>query len=388
MIRRILFLVNFPFSKRDFRRFGIELLMQNGFEVEVWDLTNILYPEVRKNYIFSDLIDWPHCKVFDDKKTALDKIRSLSPDTFIIVKFHYFQERHSLYKAVSDSKAEYAVVMSNAVPPPEANRKQSISSYLRKLKRFKVKGLIDRLLLKLPLTWLGIKPAKFILVGGERLLKHSYIANKTTKIVWAHAFDYDIYLEERMMPAVEQPIAVFLDSYVPFHPDRCLTKTGFPILADKYYTLLNNIFVIIEDKLGLEVVIAVHPSSHYETHPDYFRGRKLVKGKTAKLVRESRLVLAHYSTALNFVNLFKKPVTFLTFSEIATQYQGHLTSAVAKWFGKEPIFMENGSDIDWRSELTVSKRHYDNYRKAYIKTEDSEDLPYWQIVANKLKERS
>jgi hypothetical protein len=38
-------------------------------------------------------------------------------------------------------------------------------------------------------------------------------------------------------------------------------------------------------------------------------------------------------------------------------------------------------------ELPVTERaaHYNRYRRDYIKTEHSEDLPFWQIVANRLK---
>jgi len=40
MIKRIIFLVEMKFNFRDYQRFGIEILQQNGFSVEVWDMTN------------------------------------------------------------------------------------------------------------------------------------------------------------------------------------------------------------------------------------------------------------------------------------------------------------------------------------------------------------
>jgi len=42
MIKKVIFLVEAPFNQRDFKRFGIETLMQAGFDVWVWDFTPFL----------------------------------------------------------------------------------------------------------------------------------------------------------------------------------------------------------------------------------------------------------------------------------------------------------------------------------------------------------
>ena len=384
MIRKILFLVNSPLDRRDFERFGIELLMKNGFEVEIWDITDILHPDVRKNYTPPDPINWPHCRVFSDKEYTLNEIKALSSETFIIAHIHYLRERYSVYKAISDSKAKYGVEVSNALPSGD-DKKQSFLFYLKKLRKVTVKKLLDRGFLRLPFTWLGIRPASLILAGGEQSLKYHYPANKTTEIVWVHAMDYDFYLKDRNNSSIERPIAVFLDSYLPFHPIRFYRMEKSPISADKYYSILNKFFNLVEDRLGLEVIIAAHPRSQYEKHPDCFEGRKWVRGQTFRLVKESKLVLTHSSTTINFANLFYKPVIFLISSDLEKAGRGSLIRGMAGWFGKKPIVMDNNRNIDWEFELTVSKGHYDNYRQAYIKTDHSEDLPFWQIVVNRLK---
>ena len=133
------------------------------------------------------------------------------------------------------------------------------------------------------------------------------------------------------------------------------------------------------------MIIAAHPRSHYDKLPNSFDGRKCIRGETIRMVKESRLVLAHSSTALNFANLLHKPVVFLTSSKLNKSFEGPYIREMAECFGKRPIFMDGNNNIDWNFELTVSKSHYDNYRHAYIKTDHSEDLPFWQIVANRLK---
>lgn len=388
MINKVLFLVSNPFNQRDFERFGIELLLENDFDVEVWDLSEVLSPLLVKHYKLPDPINWQHCKVFTNKKHALKELKNIPPDTFIINLIGYSLKSYWLYRALSASQAGYAVHMSNALPFIEIDRKL-ILLYLRKLNNVRwtkllslMKKVVNHSFYQVPFTLLGIKPASLILAGGEQCLKYPYPTDKTTEVLWAHTLDYDIYLKEREIPFTERHIAVFLDEYLPFHPD-CIES---PIInADKYYPVLNKFFSRVEQELGLEVVIAAHPRSQYEKHPDYFEGREWVRGKTVRLVKESQLVLTHSSTALNFANLFCKPVVFLTSHDLDKDRHGPFIKLMANWFGKEPIFIDRDININWERELTVSVSSYDSYLRAYIKTDHSEDFPFWQIVANRLK---
>ena len=391
MIKTILFLVEDPFNQRDFQRFGVELLLENGFNVGVWDLSNILNPHLTKNYQPPDPIDWPGCKIFNNKKVALEKMRNLPSATFIINFISYSPKSYCVYRAISASQAEYAVFMAGAIPSPfmGISKRGRILSYLKRPGKVSGGKLVNYIanysFYHSPFTWLGLKPASLILAGGKECLVYPYPVNKSTEILWAHTLDYDLYLKEKNVPATERPIAVFLDEYLPFHPDYIYAGIQAPITADGYYPLLNRFFSLAERELGLKVVIAAHPRSHYEKPPDYFEGREWVRGKTIRLVRESRLVLAHASTALSFANLFHKPVMFLTSSDLDKSSLGPLIRVMANWFGKNPICMDGDTIIDWAQELTVNSGHYEHYRQAYIKTEHSEDLPFWQIVANKLR---
>jgi hypothetical protein len=58
---------------------------------------------------------------------------------------------------------------------------------------------------------------------------------------------------------------------------------------------------------------------------------------------------------------------------------------MARWHGKEPVLLDNLSDINLDKMFDVNIQLYKNYRKAFIKGEDSEELPFWQIVVNRLK---
>ena len=243
--------------------------------------------------------------------------------------------------------------------------------------------------IRCPFSWLGIKPANLFFAGSkETFNKYFGPIDNTTEILWMHTMDYDIYLKQRNKNFTEQPIAIFLDDYIPFHPDFIAQGMPFPFPADNYYQMLNRFFKLVEDQLGLEVIIAAHPRSNYETHPDYFEKHKCLKGQTFKLIRESRFVMAHGSTALALANLFYKPVILLTSSELDnTDLASHIR-IMAKWFGKKPIHMDKldeNHEIDWKQELAVDKDCYDLYRQSYIKAKESLDYPQGQILIDRLK---
>jgi len=388
MIKRIIFLVVSPFNLRDYQRFGIEILQQNEFKVEVWDITPNLLPIFYNSYTPPDSFDYEGLTLFSKKLELYNKIAVLKNSDFVVNIIPYNLKSLWIYRTLSKSEADYAVFMANAIPSIN-NGKLKVSIYLRKIKKlFKLspKKIWGLLLSRIPFRWFYVKSAKICLAGGEKCLKYHYPTDANTEVLWAHTLDYDLYLKEKNNPVSERLIAVFIDEYLPFHPDYIVAGIKPRVAPDRYYFLLNNFFKLIENKLGLEVIIAAHPRSNYESRFDYFKERKCIKGQSVKLIRESKLVLSHGSTALSFANLFYKPVTFLTSSGLDKSPEGPFIKEMAKRFGKRPIFIDKDNDIDWEFELTVSKNHYNNYRRDYIKTKHSKDLPFWQIVANRLKE--
>jgi len=226
-------------------------------------------------------------------------------------------------------------------------------------------------------------------VAGEKYLNYKYYlrypVGKNTEILHIHSFDYDIFLKDKDEAGQKRATAIFLDEFYPFHPDYTLLNRESPVKVDSYYRSLNVFFDLVEKGTGLSVIIAAHPRSDYQNRPDYFNGRKRIKGMTARLIKESRLVLAHSSTAVKLANLFYKPVIFMTSLDLDRGYEGEYIREFAKSFNKNPISVDRVDNVDWQRELTVARDYYDNYRKMYIKSDKGKDLPSWQIVADRLK---
>ncbi len=388
MINRIIFLIENRFYSRDYQRFGIELLRNNGFCVEIWELWPILYPELLQSRNAQDMFYDEGLVGFNAKTDAYVRLSILSDRDFVINLVSYNHGNLWVYKALSKSGADYAVMYANSLPMPAVNNKslfKILEENIRYLASFRRVNRWKSLYMNLPSWFNNIKSPRLILAGGDRCIDNRYPFDKNTEILNGHSFDYDLYLKYKDTPVTERPIAVFLDEFLPFHPDYVFMGNKAFSAAEAYFPSLNGFFDLVEKETGLEVVIAAHPKSDYENRPDCFNGRRCIKGKTLDLVREAKLVLAHASTSLNIANLFYKPVIFITSLDLDKSYAGVYISEIAKWFGKKPININNDYQIDWDAELMCNKEKYEAYRKAYIKSSGSEVLPLWQIVANELK---
>lgn len=393
MIERIIFLRETHFNFPKNRGPCIDVLKKNGFRVEIWDMMPILHPEFLENYTYPHAYDYEELAVFHDRLEAYRALSSLSQSDFVINDISYLFWNLEVYRALSRSKARYAVRYENAVPIYKDSRKEMFKKRLKfffGFKRPNSKFLVlwKKLFMRLPFRWLGVRPAHLILAGGDKCFMYRYPVDRNTKILRIHAADYDLYLKGKDSPCATSPVAVFIDEFLPFAHDALFDGRGSIMDVERYYSLLNSFFDRVEKETGLKVMIAANPRSHYEDLPDYFNGRKCIRGKTIDLIKESQLVLAHRSTAVSFANLYNKPVIFMTCSDLDKLFDGSQIKEMARWFGKEPVFMENGHDIDWKAELTVSKSHYDHYCQAYIKMKGSPELPFWEVVANQLKQDS
>lgn len=387
-IKRLIFLTETQFCLRDYQRFGIEILQKNGFDVEVWDLSQILHPSYFANYTPLDTVDYRGLTLFSGREELYRKFSQLTSSDFIINIVTYNVGNLEVFKLASQSRSGYAAFYANAIPDPVIKRSW-LEEKLKWLASLRYLKTWERLYMNLPLRWINLKAPKIIFGGGNESItcyrKYYNTIGADTEVLFIHTLDYDLYLAQKEAPYVEKNTAVFLDEYGPFHPDFAISDEDVFMDADSYYPKLNILFDRLEEETGLEVVIAAHPRSRYEDHPDYFNGRRCLRGETINLVKECKLVLTHCSSAVNFANLFLKPVIFMTSVSLGGTYADARVKQFARYFGKKAVFMEEYQDIDFRQEMRVSRQHYDSYKRAFIKIENSEDLPFWQVVADRLR---
>jgi hypothetical protein len=381
-ITRIIYFISSPFNDRDYERFGIELVQKNGYEVEVWDFSPFLNPDRFKNSSDSSRNIFKKYRVFLNVKGAVYQIRNLRNDCFCILLVDFSYKSYRIFHALTKNTIPYSIQRYNFL----TYDLDTSNSYLRKIQTFSFKAILNSIFIKyIPYSFIGVGPAKILLfLGGKTdLSKLKIPINEETKIVYSHYYDYDLYLKEIQKPLfLDKKKCVYLDSFLPFHPDF---GTKQIIKPEKYYQSLCVFFNFLEQKYRVEIIIAAHPRSDYETRPEYFGGRKIIKGKTAELVRNSGLVICHESASVSFAVLFEKPTIFVTFEGLNGTVTGMMINCIAGLLDKKPINLDDNLKIDWDKEMIVNKEAYRSYRNKYIKEEGTEELPIWQTFVNHLK---
>lgn len=386
-VTRIIFFVETLFNRRDYDRYGIEILQKNGFDVEVWDFSRFLRPSAAPHTAEADAINWSGHKQFQGEGEALEAIAALTSSCFVVCIVAYRLRSFSLYRALSRAPVRYCIEMTNVIPGV-VSAVEDPQSFLARIRQSSFVQLLDAFFSRIPFRWWGIRPAALLLAGGtcSEQKVSAYPSDRGTRTLWAHKLDYDVYLNERDRPvSADAKLGVFLDEYLPFHPDYDRLKLKPFSEAEAYYPGLRRFFDFLEREHGVRIVIAAHPHSQYNGHPDYFGGRPVVHGKTLELVRKAGCVIAHSSTALNFAVLFRKPVLFITTDSLQrSQRMARSIGVMAAWLGKTPINVDAPLDLNWEKELAVDSEAYGRYREAYIKKAGSPDKPAWQIVADHL----
>ena len=327
------------------------------------------------------------------RSTELAEAIRLEPaDTFFINLVEPTTQSYQLYRSLHHSGSRYAVITANAIPAIEEIGKELVSEKVRRLHRLllRPKELFMRIAGKIrQLVTNSLSGpssgASLWIAGGTRSVAAgaSYPRSRLTRTIWAHALDYDSYLAAGAPLAHSDGTIVFLDSYLPHHPDYAGEDLP-PLDAVRYYASLRRLFDDIEDHLELRVLIAAHPRAEYSDET-LFGGRPIIKDRTADLVRKSALVLAHWSTAISHAVLYEKPIVLLTANAFQGRQESRFIVAMADWLGSRPVNIDEPVSVDWSEQLSVNRKAYRAYRAAFIKKEGSPELPFWQIVADAIR---
>ena len=393
---KVVILFGTLFNQRDYQRFGIETLEANGFEVEVWCCTPFLYQSAYQRVKVVDPIKYLGHRLFQTKGELVTAINALPSSSWVISKIGFGRTALSIYRLLYRRRIRLGFTTGNPLPQSLHNSVGRQAKFWEKVKRVKPNKLHKSLFsltygLYIRFLEAQIRPAcTFVVAAGANTLQHfRWTLSEQTDVLWAHVPDYDIYLGVKDEPTqVDDNVGVFLDSYMPFHPDCVFV--GRPPLGgpDEYYPIVCSFFDWVEREHSVRVVIAAHPRSDYENHPDYFGGRPVIKNKTAKLIKQSRFVItSHACTAMNYVVLFGKPALFLQLDAIINSLrygtnEGEMFQAMTRVLGKKPLTLHNVHSVDWEYEMRVDEAAYAWYRNAYIKRDGSAEKLFWQIVAD------
>jgi hypothetical protein len=392
MIKKIVCFSATPFTKQAHNNFNIDIFKRNGFELNFYDFSPIAFPDLYRASIFLGFPESKDYFLFHDKKKAIEEIRHLGEECFVLMMNYYQKENFIFFQTLSKTNIPYAIYSVEAAPSGFGVYGVPLWSKLflklynlnfRKLKALLYKPKLASIF--------NVRSPNICILGGEKSLeinRTAALVGENTEFLWTHARDYNAYLDQRGQEVVEENIAVFLDLGCPMFPfDQELPDGKTHLSVERYYPSLCRFLDHVEKELGLKVIIAAHPKSDHIKFPEYFGGRLTIRDETLALIKKSKLVISHQSMALTWIILERKPWLYLTTAEYGVDlHYSEGMKVTGDFLGKTLIDIDKEPySVDWEKELYVSQDLYLKYERQFIKKEDSEKLNTWQIFTNRLK---
>ena len=383
-MKKILILYPYPFIKRDYERFGIEIL-KKSFDVKVLNLVPWLRPDIWKKY--SDTIfNFKEYFTVTSKEDFIDFIKG--SDFNIIFDLMYADSKTNwIRRRLKTDKNFFVNIEVNAIPEPKIHIVENIKKVL-KFQMSPIK-ILKKVLFFLKKKYYNFKKIKsdISINGGLFSLKNSKAKIK----IQAHTMDYDIYLENinKKNKKEEKNYAVFIDEGPFYNPDSDIFYP-VPFKEDEYFLTLLDFFRKFKNETNLDILFAVHPKTspkNLKKCSNYLKEIKCVIGNTAELVKDSKVVLTHESTALSYAILFNKPLIFITSDEINDSWMKPHIDAFNKIINSHVINISKKKTEPLNTEklFKIDKNGYNKYLYDFLKIPNSPNLPLWEIFSQEIK---
>ncbi len=375
-MKNIVFIKYSPMTKKVYEDYCFNTLLELGYVVEYWDISNLFdFPNMcieeykpENNLILRSITSY---------KELNDLVEEKSKAVFITMMTCVYNQK-KLLKIFT----KYNVTTAFWGPDPVYSQK---SSFNRRIKRVTAKKLFRvlsdyylHLLLRLNLLhyykyYFSVGEFGYRQIGiyDDKLLSRAIALP-------INSFDYNKYHYKSDEQGVNvNNYIVFIDQYLPLHPDNIIIgKSNIP--ADAYYKELNNCFSFIEKQLNMKIVIAAHPKALKYKEKDYFDGRKVVFNQTSQLIKNASLVLAHYSTAIDYAVMSYKPVLLLNaylFEPSAPQYVDYIMS-ISSRLGFNVITIEDCArklqSVNLLKLTCNQKERYESFINEYCTAKNKE----------------
>lgn len=348
-MKRIIIIDHEPLTVRRQQIFHMEEFLAAGFELEHWDMSQYFHPGMT----LPNTLRKPYGYTLNSIEELEKRLRKQPVDQtlFIVELFNRWCNRSvfrllSRYGCFTVKLELYSTATLDELPLWQKIRLSSLKQIV-----YGVGHRIEEAAYGLYQRCYHFTPYRYVIRSGCKFPADLYINHP----------DWEQYMAVRdEVSEPQKPYAVFLDEYFPLHPDLRYFLGQDGSGAVEYQRSMNRFFEQVEQRYGVEVVIAAHPKSDYDEQT--FQGRRIVKYQTVSLVRDSSLVLMHSSAAFSFAVMFDKPLTLLTtrgYRHSRHQYQ-HL-ERLSRMSGLRIVDVDG--DVDWSA---VGCRVPESVRERYI----------------------
>lgn len=211
-----------PLTKKYQEDFYFSDILKNGIQVQFWDLSSIYFAHLQ----ISDAIEEQYIFKINSIKEFDTKVRVERSDrTLFISQMTYEWSVLKIFRVLTKYNCKTAVLSRGALPIP----KRSVTNFIKKNNYKEICNKIykySKTRVPVILKKIGyIKPYNFVFTAGSKGIGGLGVGYemeiKCARIIQLNSFDYDKFFEINKEKSLfkEYKYCVFLDEYLPFHPD-------------------------------------------------------------------------------------------------------------------------------------------------------------------------
>ena len=385
----VIAVVDWAYSERDHHRFGVKYFVECGFNVTIFNFCEITFPHVKlaDSFDATSVVSYLRIRSRNQFKFRIKSIES--PTTVLIMAGAGSNPRIAWYFRQM-KKAGFRMGLVSATVHPILDSNVFPTSFRMKV----IKALYDPrkavkyLISKIVQITTYFPAVDFFCAAGEFAEQMAHpLLGPNTKLIPIQSFDFDRMWEVggKSLSGLPERFAVFLDEYLPFHPDYDALKIAAPLSAEQYYPNLRRIFDRIEEAYSCKVVIAAHPRAVYSEKQveEWFGGRQVVFSETPALVSDSILALAHASTSISYVILKNKPLLLIDSDRWIGSFMRAGIDSICAILCPRLVFLEGEEAVPVHLDsMILDPERLSRYRSDFIGSPAAKKCPsYWVLAA-------
>lgn len=383
MKRILTFLIESPLDKRNYIRFGIQYL-DSRYVVQILDCTHYVYPKIPAK--LNVMID-PGCRyTLISSSKELRNIDPVGIGGIVIDMLGETISGNNVRRHLLQNGGLRVLVLAGRLHFTPSLFLERLKKLITKAWRpTSIQSFLKQAVRTLDKKLAPVRPIDLLVLGGAADIN----AIRSTSIVYAHSFDYDRWQTLPQSNLVHQgKFALFLDEDMVSHPDYVRLRLQPAATEASYYSAINHFFNEYQQYTGIPVYVAMHPHSQYLKQSNLWGDRKLFYAQTPEAIKGASQIFLHFSTAISFAILDNKPITHLISDEIMKSFMGRQIVGLSQFLNTPILNIDHPlTKKDALCLTQIDMARYRAYKNMYIKSEDSEKAPLWEIIANAVDQK-
>lgn len=387
----IYFIDRFPFNREFYNRNEFKKLKSLGYNVKFLELSRFLKRKILPNDIAEDIRDY--IIKFESRKELDYFLKKQKADTLIVTTVPFVSSSAWMYYYMFKNNIPYVLEEHASIPSfhNETKLSKKKKDLLHQFKTINCKKIISKpfetfYFLK---ALVLLKPAHCHIsskVNTKTIFKR--LSKKYTKRYYAASPDYKVAKKLKAVEDVNGNYAVFIDQYFYHHPDFKTKRITHSFSADEYYNEINQFLKDFEGATGLNIIIAAHPRRQFEHAEDFNSDFNVYYNKTASLIKNAKIVLLHFSTAISYATIFNKPVLLIDSDLFENSNIRKYIDNFKVLFGSNILNISHLNNTTWvKNELfEISLMKYKEFIKNYLKHPKSSNHSSSDIILEHFNE--